>query len=206
MTRLLVTVSVAALVACGSSSSDEGGENRGGAGAGGSQSGAGQGGSSGDAGTGASGAMLRFSGTASADIDSSGAGAGELPAIDRVECNFYGEILDRVDDDAGGFSGVAIGEVFRNLYAGDQRFEFSALIGGPATLTALPDDRVELRAFGDQTGAKPFWRALEVLEARETEPDRFEGTWTCASLDLAEPGFPDIGHEAEGAWELAPGP
>jgi hypothetical protein len=122
--------------------------------------------------------------------------------IDRIECNFYGEVLDLVDDEAGGFSGVAIGEVFRNLYSGEQRFEFSALIGGPAMLRSLGEDRVELRAFGDQTGAKPFWLELEVLDARATNENAYEGSWTCASLDLAEPGFPDVGYEAPGTWDL----
>lgn len=130
------------------------------------------------------------------------AGASGLPAIDRVECSFYAEVFDLVANEDGGWSGIAVGEVFRNLYSGDQRFEFSAFVAGPATLTSRAGDGVELRAVGDQTGAKAFWRALEVLEGRATEDYAYEGSWTCASLELNDPGFPDMGPSAEGSWQL----
>jgi hypothetical protein len=215
------------LVACGSSKSNDSGSGSragsgGDAGTSGAGGSAGEGGSgtSGDAGAGAAsgapGSTLRFTGTAMADIESMGGAGGasdggaggepSFPEIDRVECSFSGEILDPIADDSGGWSGIAVGEVFRNIYSGDQRWEFSALIGGPATLTSLGDGRVELRAFGDQTGAKPFWTEIEVLEARATGADTYEGSWTCATLDIRDPGFPDVSGTAPGAWELAPAP
>jgi hypothetical protein len=58
--------------------------------------------------------------------------------------------------------------------------------------------------MGDQTGAKPFWLELEVLEGTETGELTYEGDWTCASLELDEPGFPDTGYLARGTWQLAP--
>jgi hypothetical protein len=156
---------------------------------------------------GASGASTGDAGTGSAG-EGVGAGAGgagsELPEIDRIECSFYGDFFDIVDEGGGVFSGVVIGEVFRNLYAGTRRYEFAALIGGPATLTLVSNDRVELRAVGDQIGAKPFWRELEVLAGEVTGPDTYEGAWTCASLELDEPGFPDVGYTAPGTWRLEP--
>jgi hypothetical protein len=153
-----------------------------------------------------------------ADFDSMGGAGGasdggaggepELPEIDRVECSFYGDVVDVVPDAEGGFSGVAIGEVFRNVYSGDGRWEFSAFIAGPATLTVNGDGSVEFRAVGEQPAdAKPFWQELEVLLGRSTGTDTHEGSWTCASLDLREPGFPDVaGYDADGTWELAPAP
>jgi hypothetical protein len=181
---------------------------------------AGEGGTEGGAGGAGPSGTLRLTGTASADVDAPGGAGGaggtsdggasgsgtELPAIDRVECSFSGEMLDLAETEPGVFSGVVIGEVFRNLYSGAQRYEFSALIGGPATLTLVANDRVELRAVGDQTGAKPFWRALEVLEGNRVAEDTYEGAWTCASLELPEPGFPDVGHSAPGTWRLEPAP
>jgi hypothetical protein len=197
---------------------------RAGVGVGGMSAGAGDAGDAGEggsteAGAGGAGAggTLRLTGTASADVEAMGGAGGasdggasgsgpELPVIDRVECSFSGEMLDLIETGPGVRSGVVIGEVFRNLYSGSQRYEFSALIGGPATLTLLADDRVELRAVGDQTGAKPFWRALEVLEGTAVAADTYAGTWTCATLDLPEPGFPDVGHSAPGTWRLEPAP
>jgi hypothetical protein len=216
-------------VACGGSSksNDSGSGAR--SGSGGDSATSGAGGSAGKGGSGASGnagaagtaagtpgTTLRFTGTAMADIESMGGAGGAneggaggeppLPEIDRVECSFSGDIVDVVSGDSGGWSGIAVGEVFRNIYSGDRRWEFSAFIAGPATLTSLGDGRVELRAVGDQTGAKPFWRELEVLEGRETGLNTVEGTWTCASLDLPDPGFPDVSGTAAGTWELGPAP
>ena len=136
-----------------------------------------------------------------------GAGGEPLPEIDRVECSFSGDVVDPAADDSGGWSGFAVGEVFRNIYSGDRRWEFSAFIAGDATLTSLGEGRVELRVVGDQPDdAKPFWRELEVLQGRETGPNTAEGSWTCASLDLPDPGFPDAGGIAAGTWEIGPTP
>lgn len=132
------------------------------------------------------------------------AGAAALPTIDRVECHFYAEVFDLVEDAAGGWSAIAAGEVFRAVYSGERKFEFAAVFGGPATLTVTAGDRVELRAVGDQTGAKPFWRELEVLEGETTAEHTYGGSWTCASLELDDPGFPDHGGVATGSWELEP--
>lgn len=154
--------------------------------------------------------LLRLTGTAAADVEVTSSGEGgaggapALPPIDSVECHFYADVFDLVDDEAGGWSGIAAGEVFRVVYSGENRFEFSAIFGGPATLRAASADRVELRAVGDQTGAKPFWRALEVLEGDASGEYTYDGAWTCASLELNEPGFPDVGGEATGTWQLEP--
>jgi hypothetical protein len=126
-----------------------------------------------------------------------------LPTIDRVECSFAADFIDVVEL-PGGLSGVAIGEVFRNIYAGDRRWEFSAFIGGPATMSTGDGTTVELRAVGDQTGAAPFWRELEVLTGERTQSGSYSGAWTCTTLALADPGFPDVSGDAPGTWELVP--
>ena len=152
---------------------------------------------------------LRLTGSAKGNVEGvspgegGAAGAPALPAIERVECSFYADLLELEPDAAGGWSGLVAGEVFRVVYAGGRRFEFSAFVGGPATLT-VEDERVELRAVGDQTGAKPFWRELEVLEGEQTGEYRYAGGWACASLELNEPGFPDVGGVVTGSWELVP--
>lgn len=232
--RRLLALLVLGLAACGSDPSPQthGSMTTSGGGAGGSggsstssgaagdntsggSGAAGEGGAAGAAGAPMGGrppATLHLTGTAAADVDvdvtipgeGGAAGASALPSIDRVECHFYADVLDLVEDDAGGWSGVAIGEVFRSVYVGEHRFEFSAFIGGPATLTAGAGDRVELRAVGDQTGAKPFWRALEVLDGETTAEYSYGGAWTCASLELNDPGFPDVGGVATGTWQLEP--
>ncbi len=88
---------------------------------------------------------------------------------DRVECVFTLDFIDLVDDKAGGMSGLALGEVFRRSFDGDApRFEFQALVGGPATLSPGDAGAVELRLVGDQPAdAIPFWLAMEVMAGSE---------------------------------------
>lgn len=128
----------------------------------------------------------------------------ELPTIDRAECNFYLDFVDVVDDETGGFEAFAYGEVFRNVYSGEQRWEFSAFVAGLASFTVDDDGSAELRAFGDQTGAKPFWREIEVLHGTRNANGTSGGFWSCASLELFEPGFPDTSGTATGTWLLVP--
>ncbi|HEY3497494.1 MAG TPA: hypothetical protein VGK73_22510 [Polyangiaceae bacterium] len=194
------------------SSGETGGSSAGGAGEGGERAGGGEAGSAEAGGAGAPSSLgYRLTGSASADVsgdggaagdgsaaagasgsgDAGAAGSSELPIIDRVECSIAADVLDVVEDESGGFSAVAVGEVFRNVYSGGRRWEFSAFIAGPATLRAGPGSSVELRAVGDQTGAKPFWRELEVLEGERNGPGAYSGVWTCSTLALADPGFPE---------------
>jgi hypothetical protein len=123
--------------------------------------------------------------------------------VDRVECTFLLDFINLTDDDAGGFSGVAAGEVFRRTFTEDSiRFEFSALVGGPADLAADGDD-VELHLVGDQPAeAVPFWLALEALAGAETEPFEYEGEWTCAPVLVDDPMDSPI--EAAGTWSAVP--
>lgn len=133
-----------------------------------------------------------------------GSAEGMAPAgTDRVECSFALDFIDLADDGAGGFSGVATGEVFRRTFDGAAlRFEFSALVGGPATLSA--DRRiVELRLVGDQPPeAVPFWLALEVIGGAETAPFEYEGEWVCATVLVGDPMDSPI--EAAGTWVAVP--
>jgi hypothetical protein len=119
---------------------------------------------------------------------------------DRVECIFTLDFIDLVDDGAGGMSGVAVGEVFRRTFDGDApRFEFQALVGGPATLSPGDGDAVELRLVGDQPAeAVPFWLALEVMAGSEIAPFQYAGPWTCAPVLLDDPMDSPV--EADGPW------
>lgn len=139
-----------------------------------------------------------------AEAGEGGAGSAALPHIDRAECNFYLDFVDVVEDQNGSFEAFAVGEVFRNVYSGDRRWEFSAFIGGPATFDVAEDGSTELRAFGDQTGSKPFWTELEVLSGVRNGNGTSGGAWSCASLELFEPGFPDTEGVATGTWLLVP--
>jgi hypothetical protein len=122
---------------------------------------------------------------------------------DRVECTFGLDFVDLAGDGAGGFTGVAVGEVFRRTFDGDAlRFEFSAFVGGPATLTAGRGG-VELRLVGEQPPeAAPFWLALEVMGGVETAPLAYAGDWTCAPILAGDPMDSPI--EAGGTWSAAP--
>jgi hypothetical protein len=165
----------------------------------------GEGGASGESGGSSAGEGGSMGGQSS-EIGAGGmAGAPlELPTIDRAECNFYLDFVDVVDDETGGFEAFAYGEVFRNVYSGEQRWEFSAFVAGLASFTVNDDGSAELRAFGDQTGAKPFWREIEVLHGTRNANGTSGGFWACASLELFEPGFPDTSGTATGAWLLVP--
>jgi hypothetical protein len=136
---------------------------------------------------------LRVTGTAD------GAGGG-----DRVECLFTLDLIDLVDDGAGGMSGIALGEVFRRTFDGDApRFEFQALVGGPATLSPGDGDAVELRLVGDQPAeAVPFWLALEVMAGSEIGAFMYAGPWTCAPVLVDDPM--DSAIEAVGTWSAVP--
>jgi hypothetical protein len=167
---------------------------------------AGSGGQSGAAGaSGASGAaalpeMLHFEGTAM--------GSSSEDPGDRVECQFYGDLVEPVYQPNGDVTGVVIGEVFRTIFVdGERASEFSALIGGDGTLHDLGDGAIEARLVGDQpTDAKAFWLELEVLTAQQTAPYSHEGSWQCAPILLGEEGFTDIDVTGTGSWEIAPAP
>jgi hypothetical protein len=126
-----------------------------------------------------------------------GSAAGEAGA-DRVECWLAIDLVNLVGE-AGDYSGVAVGEVFRRTYDGeDPRFEFQALVGGPASLS-IADGAVELRLVGDQPAdAVPFWLTLEVVAGAQTAPFTYQGEWTCAPVLVGDPMDSPI--EAAGTW------
>ena len=122
---------------------------------------------------------------------------------DAVDCSFAIDLIDLVET-ADGWSGVATGEVFRRPMPDGGMFEFSALVGGPATITRT-GATIEARLVGDQPDdAAAFWLALEVLTATETGELTFEGTWTCSPILLGDPGFTDVDIDAAGTWTLGP--
>lgn len=191
------------------------------AGAGLGVGGAGLGGEGAEGGTGgdpSSIASFHFEGMVDAMVEPTGAGgdgaggaageggasgAADMP-VTRVECLFYGDLLEVVPNDEGGFSGLLAGEVFRRLWSGDSPlFEFQALIGGPGDFTTDAEGNIELHVAGDQPAdAKPFWLELENLSGTEEAPGSYSGAWTCASLMIDEPGFRDVGPDANGTWQL----
>ncbi|HWM88436.1 MAG TPA: hypothetical protein VNO33_21420 [Kofleriaceae bacterium] len=122
---------------------------------------------------------------------------------DRVECTFALDFIDLVRDSASGFSGLALGEVFRRTFDDDApRFEFQALVGGPGTLS-IDESGIELRLVGDQPPeAVPFWLSLEVMAGSETTPFEYEGEWTCSPVLVGDPMDSPI--EAAGTWTAVP--
>jgi hypothetical protein len=131
----------------------------------------------------------------------------DLP-LKRVECDFFGRLVDAQPNDEGGYSGNVEGEVFRQLLSEDEAgepvllFEFQALVGGPGHFTTDMHGNVELRIAGEQPPeALPFWLELEALSGAESSPDHYAGSWTCASLSML---LGDIGPEVPGTWTLEP--
>lgn len=151
------------------------------------------------------------------DLDAPAADAAVMPSAlrvtgvaegnsgdDRVQCIFTLDLVDIVADQAGGMSGLALGEVFRRTFDGDApRFEFQALVGGPGTLAPGDGVAVEARLVGDQpTDAAPFWLAMEVLAGSEIGPFQYAGRWVCAELLVGDPMDSPI--EADGTWSAVP--
>lgn len=181
----------------------------------------GAGGSSAEGGAGGAGlsvSSFHFEGTVDAMVEPTGAGGdgaggatgeggasgtADLP-VTRVECTFYGDLIEVEPNDAGGFSGLLAGEVFRRLWSGDSPlFEFQAVIGGPGDFTIDAAGNVELHIAGDQPDdAKPFWLEIETLSGTEESLGNYSGAWTCASLMIDEPGFRDVGPDVSGTWQL----
>jgi hypothetical protein len=126
-----------------------------------------------------------------------GSAEGEAGA-DRVECWLAIDLVDLVGE-GGDYGGVAVGEVFRRTYNGDDpRFEFQAVVGGPATLS-IAGGAVELRLVGDQPeDAAPFWLTIEVVAGAQTAPSAYQGEWTCAPILVDDPMDSPI--EAPGTW------
>lgn len=135
----------------------------------------------------------------------SGTGEGADPDADRrVECHFEVGLQDFVPDGAGGWSAFASGEVFRTMFPDTRRFEFSAFIGGAATLTAVNGGGFELRFVGVQPeDAKPFWLALEAVPGAVTD-DGWAGSFSCAPMDVDFGGYLDDGPTVVGAWSIVP--
>ena len=135
-----------------------------------------------------------------------GTAEGEDTAADRrAECHFGALVDQLVPDGDGGFSAFASGEVFRNVFPDTRRFEFSALVAGPTTLTAIGADTFALRFVGDQPDdALRFWLALEVIEGSPDGEGGWAGTWSCAPIDIDFGGFFDDGPTVEGTWTLVP--
>lgn len=125
---------------------------------------------------------------------------------DRVECSWWVDVTNLVDDGAGGWTGTAFGgEVYRRTFVGaDPAFEFQAIVGGPVGLTRA-GDMITVHAFGDQPDdAKPFWRELEVITGTATGARTGGGPWTCAPILPDDPETADNELEAQGTWTVTP--
>jgi hypothetical protein len=123
--------------------------------------------------------------------------------METVTCDLEGELLDLVlegDDIAGFFSG----EFLRRVEVGRTAFQFEPLVAGPARVDRLGGNMAELSLVGDQPDtAKPYWLEIEVLSAEEVAPYRFEGTWSCAPLEI-DGMPPDFSTTVTGTFELSP--
>jgi hypothetical protein len=131
---------------------------------------------------------------------SAAGGAEGVSGAASVTCSFQLDVIDLVET-ADGWTGTASGEVFRRPESDTGQFEFSALVGGPATITRA-GTTVTAQLVGDQPDdAAPFWLALETLTASETGELAWSGTWTCAPV--LPPGDPsEVDIEAAGTWVL----
>jgi hypothetical protein len=131
---------------------------------------------------------------------SAAGGAEGVSGPASVTCSFQLDLID-IRETADGWEGIATGEVFRRPESDSGQFEFSALVGGPATITRA-GTTVTARLVGDQPDdAAPFWLELETLTASETGELEWSGTWTCAPvLPSGDPAEVDI--EAAGTWVL----
>lgn len=124
---------------------------------------------------------------------------------DRVECRFTGMMTDLERAPGGVINGLFIGEIFRTTFTGGGQFEFAPLVGGPASITPIEDDQVELRFVGDQPeDALEFWLELEVVIGDDDGSFGYGGAWRCAPGLLGDPGFMDIDLTADGTWTLMP--
>jgi hypothetical protein len=120
-----------------------------------------------------------------------------------VTCTLGGE-LTQLMETGGDITGFFSGEFLRRVEVGQQAFQFEPLVGGRGSVDRLGGDTAELRLVGDQpTNAKPYWLALEVLQSVEVAPYEFEGSWSCAPLDI-DGMPPDFTATVMGTFRLAP--
>jgi hypothetical protein len=123
---------------------------------------------------------------------------------ETVICTLGGVFADIVDDGTL-IDGTFSGEFLRRVELGKEAFAFEPFLGGPASITRGSGDSAELRLVGDQpTDASRYWLELETLEATEVMPYVFEGTFSCAPLDLDETVPPDLTTTVTGEFRLAP--
>jgi hypothetical protein len=129
------------------------------------------------------------------------AAAGPLDG-EHVVCDFFFD-LEATLDPQGWHGTVVAGEVARRVYGGEAlRFEFTALVGGPASLRELAYG-VEVRLVGEQPDdAAPFWLGLEALFGGSTDRVTATGDWLCAPVLPDDPATDDSALEAAGSWTL----
>jgi len=136
-----------------------------------------------------------------------GLAQGEVASFDtRVECTFDVTFMDFADDGAGGWTAFASGEVFRNVFPGSERYEFSAFVGGEATLELTAPDAGVLRFVGDQPDdAAPFWRAIEALPVTRSASG-WQAGFSCAPIGVDFGGYTDDKVSVGGTLTLEPEP
>src|SRR4030095_12138942 len=97
-----------------------------------------------------------------------------------------------------GFTAEMRGGGFRVVTAGEQKYEFQALVGFAATLVPTAEGvDVILNDMPDPT-ATPFWQELDVLHGEPTNPDEGAGAWRCAPLMIDEPNWHDTKTTVDG--------
>jgi hypothetical protein len=122
---------------------------------------------------------------------------------DVVNCDLEGELTD-ITIEGDDLSGTFVGEFLRRVEVGEMAFAFEPFLGGPATVGRVPGEAAQLRLVGDQPDdAKAYWLAIEVLEAEEVAPYTFEGSWSCAPLEI-DGNPPDFTTTVTGTFTLAP--
>src|SRR5687767_10083390 len=112
-----------------------------------------------------------------------GEAMGESASGEMAACSFFADIGELTFAGDGSWTGTILGgEVFRTITpsASQNRYEFSALIGGPAS-AEREGDLLRVHIAGEQPpDAVPFWRELATLTGTITGGFDAEGSWICA--------------------------
>jgi len=135
----------------------------------------------------------------------SAAATGAAPdGSETVDCTLTLFFQNAVYDGRGGFTAEMGGEVLRIVTAGDEKYEFQALVGFAATLVPTAEGvDVILNDMPDPT-AKPFWQELDVLHGEPNDTYEWAGAWRCAPLMIDEPNWHDTKTTVDGTWTLLP--
>jgi hypothetical protein len=84
-------------------------------------------------------------------------------------------------------------------------FEFSAVVGGDVEFQLFRSiGVVHLDIPVNTTARGRFWQQLAHFEGIVDASGNGSGNWTCAPLDINQPGYKDISMVVQGTWRFEP--